>query len=107
MISKEYEVSQEEIKRDSFVFYRSYFQSVKRCKNVSQRVRIYEAIFDYALNFEKPKNLKDEDLIFWDFIEPLLNKSRKNYQNGCKPKTKTGYVNKTKTIAEQQKEMLL
>lgn len=35
--------------KDSFVFYRSFYEAIKLL-NDEQRLKLYEAIFEYALN---------------------------------------------------------
>lgn len=80
-------IKKQEIKpRETFVFYRSFRTAISRCKSEKQRLRLYDMIFNYAFDLEEPTDLVDEDLIFWDFIEPLLKASTANYLNGSKPK---------------------
>lgn len=86
--------------RDSFIFYRSFYESIKEIPKENQ-LKVYEALFEYALNQNEVKLLGIEKAIF-SLIKPQLDANQNKYENGCKggrPKTKikpNNNQNKTK-----------
>ena len=73
-----------EKKRDSFVFYRSFFDAISEMDD-KERLFMYEAIIAYALDGKEPK-LSGLGLykVIWTFVKPLLDANWKRYFNGCK-----------------------
>ena len=69
--------------RDSLVVYRSTFEAGKSLPE-KQRLRFYEAIFDYALNDIEATDLNGNLKIFFDLTKPLIDSNNKKYKNGCK-----------------------
>ena len=71
------------MERDSFVFYRSFYEGVKKLDD-STRLAYYEAVMEYALNGEEP----DEDNVFvttlFNLIKPQIDVNNKRYENGKK-----------------------
>jgi uncharacterized phage protein (TIGR02220 family) len=71
-------------KRDSFNFYRSFFESISRLDFESQG-KLYNAILNYAFNEQKePENLNEIEKTIWFLLEPNLKKNYKNYLNSRK-----------------------
>lgn len=72
--------------RDTCIFYRSIYESLQELDLESQAV-IYNAIFEYSLNFNEP-NLSGINKAFFGLIRPVLEKGNTNFINGSKPKRK-------------------
>jgi len=76
--------------RDSFIFYKSFYDSIKELDPQDQ-VQIYNAIFEYQFNGEEI-DLKGVCKSIFTLIIPQLKANNKRYENGKKggrPKTKT------------------
>ncbi len=76
-------------KRDSFIFYRSFYESILELPEDNQKDLLL-AIANYSLNFSEP-NLDGLSRAIWILIKPQLDANNKRYQNGSKggrPKTK-------------------
>lgn len=84
-------------KRESFIFYRSFFEAIKELSTENQ-AQIYHAISDYCLNFSAPK-LTGISQTVWVLIKPQLDANIKRFENGSKPKEKQ---NKSKRKAKQK-----
>ena len=72
--------------RDSFIFYRSFFQSTKRLSK-EDKAELFEAICSYALDGELIELSAIPDAIF-SVIQPNLDANRRRWENGCKDKKK-------------------
>lgn len=68
--------------RDSFVFYRSWVDSIKKLPK-TQQLDLFLAIFDYALD-DKETELTGTSKIIYDLVKPLLEANTKRYKDGCK-----------------------
>jgi hypothetical protein len=75
-------------KREYFTFYRSFYEALKELPQESN-YKIYNAIFEYAFNFNKPDLtlFTSIEKTIWLLIEPNITKSVSQYNNGTKPKT--------------------
>lgn len=73
-------------KRDSFIFYRSFFEAVSELPR-ENRIEIWEAICEYSLNF-KDIELTGLSRTIFTLIKPQLEANNKRYSNGIKPKYK-------------------
>ena len=76
--------------RESFVFYKSFFESIKELEPQDQ-VQIYNAIFEFEFYKIEPK-LSGVCKSIFTLILPQLEANDKRYENGKKggrPKTKT------------------
>ncbi len=71
-----------EYKRDSFVFYRSFFEAIELLDN-QQSLNLIKAIGEYALNGQEIE-LEGVEKIVWTTIKPQLEANRKKYENGKK-----------------------
>ena len=84
-----------EMKRESFVFYKSFYDSIKEL-DTKYQVEIYNAIFSYQ--FEgKTIELDGVAKSIFTLILPILEANNKRYINGCKggkPKKKNDTENK-------------
>ena len=93
--------------RDSFIFYKSFYDSISRIKSKELKADIYEAICELALNNNDIELSNDVGLMIMDLIKPQLLANTKKYQDGKKggrPTKKTSGYEKGKT--ETRKEDL-
>lgn len=101
-----------EEKNDSFVVYRSFFETIKRAKMIDPllALELYEAIFNYGLNGEKYEiDVADTNSImidgFLQGIYPSIDNSLARYNNAISAGGKGG--KRSKVDGEELKEMLL
>lgn len=69
-----------QITRNSFIFYRSFFETIEDLDE-KQQLEIYRAIADYSLNDKLPKLTGISKTIF-KLIEPQLLANKKRFENG-------------------------
>ena len=69
--------------RDSFVFYRSFFDAIKALPD-GQRESLFLTICDYALNGNEPSGLDGVQTAMFALIKPILDANNKRYEDGCK-----------------------
>lgn len=74
------------IERDSFIFYRSFFEAIKKIENATDKANAYDAICELALNGNEIELMGIADIIF-PLIKPQIVANNKRYRNGCKEKT--------------------
>lgn len=86
--------------RDSFIFYRSFFEAISDLPNENQ-LEIYNAIADFSLNFKEP-NLSGLSSTIFKLIKPQLEANNKRFENGSKPKQKRN-ISKTEAKKKQVK----
>lgn len=67
--------------RDSFVFYRSWAESIDKLPK-SQQLETYKAIMEYALN-DVETQLTGTASIIYEMAKPNLEANNKRYKNGC------------------------
>ena len=70
------------MKRDSFIFYKSFYDSIKELDPADQ-VRIYNAIFNYEFEGKEEKLTGVAKSIF-TLIIPQLEANNQRYINGCR-----------------------
>jgi len=80
------------MKRDSFIFYRSFFESISELSDDIQ-LTIFKAISEYSLNFNEIELTGIAKTIFI-LIKPQLDANNKRYMNGKKPKKSKTEANK-------------
>lgn len=73
--------------RDSFIFYRSFYEAIKEIPEESQ-LNVYKAISNYALNQEEIE-LDGVSKAIFSLIKPQLDANYKKYENGKQNKSKT------------------
>lgn len=69
--------------RDSFIFYRSFFEAINHMPKEVQN-EVYPAIAGYALDGKLPKNLSDSSKGILALIKPIIDKNNKRFENGKK-----------------------
>lgn len=81
---------QETQNRESFIFYRSFFEALVGMENDVQG-QCLMALADYALNGKEP-TMTPEVRMFFTLVKPQVDANKKKYENGCKggrPKNQT------------------
>lgn len=73
-------------KRDSFIFYRSFFDASK-CLKTEEKAQLFDAICSYALD-EKVEQLDGTAYGMFQLVKPQLDANRKRFENGCVKKQK-------------------
>ena len=68
--------------RDSFVFYRSFFESFDGLSK-KDKLLLFDAICNYALNDIEPQ-LGGVPLAMFKLLKPQLDANNRRYENGCK-----------------------
>jgi len=74
------------VARDSFIFYRSFYESIKELPEENQ-LKVYKAISNYALNQEEIE-LDGISKAIFSLIKPQLDANYKKYENGKQKKSK-------------------
>lgn len=82
------------MKRESFVFYRS-FRDAFRALDKDVRLRMYEAVIDYGLDLVEP-HFEGIEKVLWTLIRPQLEANNKRFENGCKGGAPIGNQNARK-----------
>lgn len=96
--------------RTGFTFYRSYYEQLQIITEPMQRLAMYDALADYALNHTKPDlengNYNELQKMFWTGVLPLLDKSWQLFDNGTHGGAPKGNTNasKGKTTKKQPKD---
>ena len=67
--------------RDSFIFYRSFYNASK-CLKANEKAQLFDAICSYALD-EKIEQLDGTAFGMFQLVKPQLDANRKRFQNGC------------------------
>lgn len=86
--------------RDTFIFYRSFFEAIKELPAVNQ-AELFSAICAYSLDQTTPE-LTGISKTVWILIKPILDANNKRFENGSKPKKKQ---NVSKTEAKQKQDV--
>lgn len=68
--------------RDSFIFYRSFYESIKELP-ADQQSEVYTAVFEYSLN-QNEVELSGITKAIFTLIKPQLDANLKRYANGSK-----------------------
>lgn len=69
--------------RDSFIFYRSFYEAIKDLQRDIQG-EIYTAIMEYSLYGKETDNLKPVARSIFTLIKPQIDVNNKRFDNGCK-----------------------
>lgn len=72
----------EEDKRDSLIFYRSFYEALKEVDN-DTKAKVYDAIFEYSLNFNDVE-LTGLAKAMFTLIKPQLDANNQRFKNGNK-----------------------
>lgn len=72
-------------KRDSFIFYRSFFEAINILSK-KKRLLAYEVIIKYALNEESPEDLPREVLSIFTMAKPNLSANNAKFDKNTMSK---------------------
>lgn len=72
--------------RDSFIFYRSFYEAISEIP-IEYQAEVYDAIMKYALNQEEIK-LSGVSKAIFSLVKPQLDANYKKYENGKQSKSK-------------------
>ena len=72
-----------EYKRDSFIFYRSFYEAIRELKD-DIKLEVFTAITEYALYGKFPEDLKPVAKGMMTLIKPNLDVNTSRYENGKK-----------------------
>ena len=73
--------------KDSFIFYRSFFESISLIDNDSEKLAVFEAICEQGLNNKTPEGLQIKTpigLAVFNMAKPQLQANYKRYEDGKK-----------------------
>jgi hypothetical protein len=93
-------VEKMENKRDSMVFYRSFYESLKGLSPMIS-AEVYDAIFSYGLDFKDPEITDPVAKAMFTLIKPQLDANIKRYENGNKPKLKQNISEKKQNESKE------
>lgn len=85
--------------RDTFIFYRSFKESMSDLSDKDKLI-MYEAISDYSLDLKEPKLTGFPKALF-SLIRPILDANIQRWKNGRKGGAPIGNLNAKKTTGKQ------
>jgi hypothetical protein len=68
--------------RDSFIFYRSFLNSIQHLEP-NEQLELFHAIVCYGLDQDEPEMSRYVRAV-WESIKPQLDANQRKYENGCK-----------------------
>ena len=93
--------------RDSFIFYRSFFETIQKL-NKRDRLSLVEAICNYALNDIEPECLTGTGDAVFTLLKPQLDANTRKYENGLKggrPKETKQKPKQNQTISKPKRNV--
>ena len=91
--------------RESFLFYKSYYQMALQIADKEKRCKFYESIINAALKGEPLKDTDDPVInMAYIAIRPLIEANIRNYANGCKGGAPEGNRNASKQPKNNRKQ---
>ena len=93
--------------KDSFVFYKSFYEAIHRVKDKSLKADIFEAICELALNENNIELDDDVGAIIMSLIKPQILANNERYENGKKGGAPKGNQNAKKTTQKQRKQPMV
>lgn len=87
----------QENKKDSFVFYKSFYEGIQAIKDKAIKCDIYEAICDYCLNGIEPEN-DSFAKAYLLAIKPMIDKASARYNASVENGKKGGRPKKEKNL---------
>ena len=94
-----------ENKRDSMIFYRSFYECLKEL-DADIKAQVYDAIFTYGLDFEDPIFTNVVAKSMFTLIKPQLDANIRRFENGKIPKNKQT-ISKTEANDKQKESKVL
>lgn len=89
--------------RESFVFYRSFYEAIKNLPAENQ-AEILSALMEYALNGNEPENMSPVARGYMILMRPQIDANNRRYNNGCRPKRKNGTKSQPDTLSDTQSD---
>ena len=91
--------------REGFTFYRSFRDAIEQINTESERLCMYKALADYALDGVEPNvnTLTQMGRLCWIALRPSISAGRKQYLNGLNGGAPIGNKNAEKTTQKQPK----
>lgn len=87
-------------KRNSFIFYDSFYNAISKIDNYKLKLEAYNMIFDYAFNKKEPESNNAIIKMIFNLVKPLIDYSDKrhiaNIENGKKGGAPKGNKNALK-----------
>ncbi len=74
--------------RDSFVFYRSFYEAIEETESEEDRLRLYDIIVRYALDGVEPEDKRDR--ILFKLFKSQIDKSYDRYLKRCEANRENG-----------------
>ena len=84
--------------RESFVFYRSFYEAIKKIKDKATKADIYEAICELGLNKNVIPLTNDVGQIIMELVKPQIEANTERYENGKKGGAPIGNQNAKKQL---------
>ena len=91
------------MERESFIFYRSFKEAIDLCPE-EVRLKIYEAIAEYALTEQEPTITEPYAKLCWKLIKPQIDANLRRYKNGQAGGAPKGNRNAAKRAEENNQE---
>lgn len=92
---------------NSFVFYRSYFATIRNLQQ-DEQLQMYNAIIEYGLNRQEPSFQEGKATPYlaaiWESIRPQLDANFQRFLNGCRGGAPAGNQNARKQPKNNQKQ---
>lgn len=82
--------------RESFVFYKSFYEAIKKIKDKATKADIYEAICELGLNKNVIPLTNDVGQIIMELVKPQIEANTERYENGKKGGAPKGNQNARK-----------
>ncbi len=93
--------------KDSFIFYRSFYNAISKIQDKALKADIYEAICELAL-FNNDLELDDSvGQLIMELIKPQIQANNERYENGKKGGAPKGNTNAKKTTKKQLKQPMV
>lgn len=75
--------------RNSFIFYRSYWDAIQMLPTAESKQRLFEALFNFCFRADDDTtdysaNLEQIEKVIFTLCCPTISASARNYENGCK-----------------------
>lgn len=86
--------------RESFVFYRSYYNAIQTL-SIKNRLKIYDAIVEYALNQKITENLPKRTLGIFEMAKPNIDACNKKYLRKIERKKQKNNLDFEQEVAEK------
>ena len=94
----------EEEKKDSFVFYRSFYESIKNLDKDTQ-IELFISICEYSLNEQEPTDLSPIANAMFTVIKPIIDSANTRYKTSIENGKKGGRPKKEKNLKKPNQNL--